>query len=283
MRINFSTSTILTPFYWVGAQVAGGVENIKKIDFSRLTSSISLSSATSRNVGYLGIGVVLTGIMYVAARRFGSPKVKEVKPEETKELSQELKKAKTVIEACIERLNEAIKVKAENELKGIFRVPGTESLMLKLMEAINAEQDIKKETLKALLSRDGVTHNDVAKLMSRVIKSLKSPLLTEEEGDLIVDYYAIKTTEDEKLDLLKKSFSFGAIGEIYRPLFTFLNQLLASKNKTSMDAANLAMCWAPVLLPVPATLEKTKEKTKNSIVVVQYIIEHAPQIFSAEK
>lgn len=252
-QVNFSplfSLTRLAPISWLSKQVPGGIQSLRKIDFEYFITPINLSFSAPRRIGYLGIGIVLSGIVCVAARRFRFAHTKEVK----------LERAKIVVEVCIEKLKE---VSDYSELEGIFCDVGSKVRLRNWMKAINENRGFKKEDVAAFLSEKGVTYHDVANLMIIVLKHLTSPVFTCDDGDLILNLF-YKGTNTRPYVIKGALATEGA--DIYKSILIFLHEFSQKAEQTKISLQNLAACWAPVILPSsPANAVSAVEVTKYMI------------------
>ncbi|XP_019610710.2 rho GTPase-activating protein 4 isoform X2 [Rhinolophus sinicus] len=147
-----------------------------------------------------------------------------------------------VVESCIRFIN-------LNGLQheGIFRVSGAQPRVSEIREAFERGEDPLVE---------GCTAHDldsVAGVLKLYFRSLEPPLFPP---DLFGELLASAELEaiEERVELV--SLLLARLPEpvlvVLRYLFTFLNHLAQYSDENMMDPYNLAVCFGPTLLPVPA-------------------------------
>ncbi|KAM9180634.1 rho GTPase-activating protein 4 [Dugong dugon] len=147
-----------------------------------------------------------------------------------------------VVESCIRFIN-------LNGLQheGIFRVSGAQPRVSEIRDAFERGED-------ALVEGCGVQDLDsVAGVLKLYFRSLEPPLFPP---DLFGDLLASREPEDatERLESVSRLLARlpGPVLVVLRYLFTFLNHLAQYSDENMMDPYNLAVCFGPTLLPVPA-------------------------------
>ncbi|KAM9576771.1 rho GTPase-activating protein 4 [Trichechus inunguis] len=147
-----------------------------------------------------------------------------------------------VVESCIRFIN-------LNGLQheGIFRVSGAQPRVSEIRDAFERGED-------ALVEGCGVQDLDsVAGVLKLYFRSLEPPLFPP---DLFGDLLASSEPEDatERLESVSRLLARlpGPVLVVLRYLFTFLNHLAQYSDENMMDPYNLAVCFGPTLLPVPA-------------------------------
>jgi len=125
---------------------------------------------------------------------------------------------------------------------------------------------------------------DMAALLKMYLGKLPEPLLSFELYDKVVQA-GLKDPAKVKNDL----FCLAPCNwNTLRTLMALLTRIAAHASTNGMDAANLAMVLAPVLLWPPSSTSESKEKEEGSDVreamaiqeVVQYLIENSDDVFS---
>ncbi|XP_029417699.1 rho GTPase-activating protein 4 isoform X4 [Nannospalax galili] len=147
-----------------------------------------------------------------------------------------------VVESCIRFIN-------LNGLQheGIFRVSGAQARISEIREAFERGEDPLVE---------GCTSHDldsVAGVLKLYFRSLEPPLFPL---DLFNELLASAELEavGERVEPMSRLLSRlpGPVLVVLRYLFTFLNHLAQYSDENMMDPYNLAVCFGPTLLPVPA-------------------------------
>ncbi|KAF6389646.1 Rho GTPase activating protein 4 [Rhinolophus ferrumequinum] len=147
-----------------------------------------------------------------------------------------------VVESCIRFIN-------LNGLQheGIFRVSGAQPRVSEIREAFERGEDPLVE---------GCTSHDldsVAGVLKLYFRSLEPPLFPP---DLFGELLASAELEaiEERVELVGPLLARlpEPVLVVLRYLFTFLNHLAQYSDENMMDPYNLAVCFGPTLLPVPA-------------------------------
>ncbi|XP_039075207.1 rho GTPase-activating protein 4 [Hyaena hyaena] len=147
-----------------------------------------------------------------------------------------------VVESCVRFIN-------LNGLQheGIFRVSGAQLRVSEIRDAFERGEDPLVE---------GCTAHDldsVAGVLKLYFRSLDPPLFPP---DLFRDLLASAELEAgaERAELVSQLLARlpGPVLVVLRYLFTFLNHLAQYSDENMMDPYNLAVCFGPTLLPVPA-------------------------------
>lgn len=223
-----------------------GLENIYKAFRLRLNDkpinpnidSIYIPSNFSERALHVCVGLFLFlpgvgNVTQVVVRRFFTSKIPAPK--------MTLGKAKLVITKCIDNLNNR-EFNTKN-FEGIFRIPGFENRLKFWDLFIQSKQDLNESDVEKLLINDGVSSYDIAKLMTRVLNSLSTPLLTTEEFNEFIN--ADVKDEDLLRDLIKKLSTSKK--DIFIQILSYLNKLLELESVTKMPLANLSMHWGTTL------------------------------------
>ncbi|KAM5221236.1 LOW QUALITY PROTEIN: rho GTPase-activating protein 4 [Ctenodactylus gundi] len=147
-----------------------------------------------------------------------------------------------VVESCIRFIN-------LNGLQheGIFRVSGAQQRISEIRDAFERGEDPLVE---------GCSPHDldsVAGVLKLYFRSLERPLFPP---DLFLELLASAETEvvAERVEPVSRLLEQlpGVVLVVLRYLFTFLNHLAQYSDENMMDPYNLAVCFGPTLLPVPA-------------------------------
>ncbi|XP_040323432.1 rho GTPase-activating protein 4 isoform X2 [Herpailurus yagouaroundi] len=147
-----------------------------------------------------------------------------------------------VVESCVRFIN-------LNGLQheGIFRVSGAQLRVSEIRDAFERGEDPLVE---------GCTAHDldsVAGVLKLYFRSLDPPLFPP---DLFADLLASAELEAvaERVELVSQLLARlpRPVLVVLRYLFTFLNHLAQYSDENMMDPYNLAVCFGPTLLPVPA-------------------------------
>lgn len=147
-----------------------------------------------------------------------------------------------VVESCVRFIN-------LNGLQheGIFRVSGAQLRVSEIRDAFERGEDPLVE---------GCTAHDldsVAGVLKLYFRSLEPPLFPPDLfGELLAS--AELETMEERVELVSSLLARlpGPVLVVLRYLFTFLNHLAQYSDENMMDPYNLAVCFGPTLLPVPA-------------------------------
>uniref|UniRef100_A0A9L0SQP2 Rho GTPase activating protein 4 n=2 Tax=Equus TaxID=9789 RepID=A0A9L0SQP2_HORSE len=147
-----------------------------------------------------------------------------------------------VVESCVRFIN-------LNGLQheGIFRVSGAQPRVSEIRDAFERGEDPLVE---------GCTAHDldsVAGVLKLYFRSLDPPLFPPDLfGELLAsaELEAVAERVEHVSRLLARLP--GSVLVVLRYLFTFLNHLAQYSDENMMDPYNLAVCFGPTLLPVPA-------------------------------
>ncbi|KAB0345634.1 hypothetical protein FD754_022560 [Muntiacus muntjak] len=147
-----------------------------------------------------------------------------------------------VVESCVRFIN-------LNGLQheGIFRVSGAQPRISEIRDAFERGQDPLVE---------GCTAHDldsVAGVLKLYFRSLQPPIFPPDLfGELLAsaELEAVAERVEHVAGLLSRLP--GPVLVVLRYLFTFLNHLAQYSDENMMDPYNLAVCFGPTLLPVPA-------------------------------
>nr|XP_004672147.1 rho GTPase-activating protein 4 isoform X1 [Jaculus jaculus] len=147
-----------------------------------------------------------------------------------------------VVESCIRFIN-----LHGLQHEGIFRVSGAQARISEIRDAFERGEDPLVE---------GCSANDldsVAGVLKLYFRSLEPPLFSL---DLFNELLACTELEavGERVEPVSCLLSRlpGPVLVVLRYLFTFLNHLAQYSDENMMDPYNLAVCFGPTLLPVPA-------------------------------
>ncbi|XP_037006999.2 rho GTPase-activating protein 4 isoform X1 [Artibeus jamaicensis] len=170
-----------------------------------------------------------------------------------------------VVESCIRFIN-------LNGLQheGIFRVSGAQPRISEIREAFERGEDPLVE---------GCTAHDldsVAGVLKLYFRSLDPPLFS---SDLFTELLASADLEamEERVELVSRLLAQlpGPVLVVLRYLFTFLNHLAQYSDENMMDPYNLAVCFGPTLLPVPAGQDPVALQTRVNQLVQTLIVQPA--------
>ncbi|XP_070641290.1 rho GTPase-activating protein 4 isoform X4 [Bos indicus] len=147
-----------------------------------------------------------------------------------------------VVESCVRFIN-------LNGLQheGIFRVSGAQPQISEIRDAFERGEDPLVE---------GCTAHDldsVAGVLKLYFRSLQPPIFPPDLfGELLAsaELEAVAERVEHVAGLLARLP--GPVLVVLRYLFTFLNHLAQYSDENMMDPYNLAVCFGPTLLPVPA-------------------------------
>ncbi|XP_028641132.1 rho GTPase-activating protein 4 isoform X2 [Grammomys surdaster] len=147
-----------------------------------------------------------------------------------------------VVESCIRFIN-------LNGLQheGIFRVSGAQARILEIRDAFERGEDPLVE---------GCTVHDldsVAGVLKLYFRSLEPPLFPLDMFNELLALAELKVV-GERVEPVSHLLSRlpRPVLVVLRYLFTFLNHLAQYSDENMMDSYNLAVCFGPTLLPVPA-------------------------------
>lgn len=147
-----------------------------------------------------------------------------------------------VVKSCIRFIN-------LNGLQheGIFRVSGAQARILEIRDAFERGEDPLVE---------GCTAHDldsVAGVLKLYFRSLEPPLFPLDMFNELLASAELEVV-GERVELVSHLLSRlpRPVLVVLRYLFTFLNHLAQYSDENMMDSYNLAVCFGPTLLPVPA-------------------------------
>ncbi|KAM5128295.1 rho GTPase-activating protein 4 [Callospermophilus lateralis] len=175
-----------------------------------------------------------------------------------------------VVESCIRFIN-------LNGLQheGIFRVSGAQPRISEIRDAFERGEDPLVE---------GCTSHDldsVAGVLKLYFRSLEPPLFPP---DLFNELLASAELEAvaERVEPVSRLLARlpGPVLVVLRYLFTFLNHLAQYSDENMMDPYNLAVCFGPTLLPVPAGQDPVALQGRVNQLVQTLILQPA-QVFPA--
>ncbi|VTJ63167.1 rho GTPase-activating protein 4 isoform X1 [Marmota monax] len=175
-----------------------------------------------------------------------------------------------VVESCIRFIN-------LNGLQheGIFRVSGAQPRISEIRDAFERGEDPLVE---------GCTAHDldsVAGVLKLYFRSLEPPLFPP---DLFNELLASAELEAvaERVEPVSRLLTRlpGSVLVVLRYLFTFLNHLAQYSDENMMDPYNLAVCFGPTLLPVPAGQDPVALQGRVNQLVQTLILQPA-QVFPA--
>uniref|UniRef100_A0A8D2DGA5 Rho GTPase activating protein 4 n=1 Tax=Sciurus vulgaris TaxID=55149 RepID=A0A8D2DGA5_SCIVU len=175
-----------------------------------------------------------------------------------------------VVESCIRFIN-------LNGLQheGIFRVSGAQPRISEIRDAFERGEDPLVE---------GCTAHDldsVAGVLKLYFRSLEPPLFPP---DLFSELLASAELEAvaERVEPVSRLLARlpGPVLVVLRYLFAFLNHLAQYSDENMMDPYNLAVCFGPTLLPVPAGQDPVALQSRVNQLVQTLILQPA-QVFPA--
>lgn len=148
----------------------------------------------------------------------------------------------TVVESCIRFIN-----LHGLQHEGIFRVSGAQARISEIRDAFERGQDPLKE---------GCTAHDldsVAGVLKLYFRSLEPPLFPLDMFNELLASAELEAV-GERVEPVSQLLSRlpRPVLVVLRYLFTFLNHLTQYSDENMMDSYNLAVCFGPTLLPVPA-------------------------------
>ncbi|KAI4554595.1 hypothetical protein MJG53_019894 [Ovis ammon polii x Ovis aries] len=175
-----------------------------------------------------------------------------------------------VVESCVRFIN-------LNGLQheGIFRVSGAQPQISEIRDAFERGEDPLVE---------GCTAHDldsVAGVLKLYFRSLQPPIFPPDLfGELLAsaELEAVAERVEHVAGLLARLP--GPVLVVLRYLFTFLNHLAQYSDENMMDPYNLAVCFGPTLLPVPAGQDPVALQGRVNQLVQTLIIQPA-RVFPA--
>ncbi|CAO2621296.1 Rho GTPase-activating protein 4 [Lemmus lemmus] len=173
-----------------------------------------------------------------------------------------------VVESCIRFIN-------LNGLQheGIFRVSGAQARISEIRDAFERGEDPLVE---------GCTAHDldsVAGVLKLYFRSLEPPLFPLDMFNELLASAELEAVE-ERIQPVSHLLSRlpKPILVVLRYLFTFLNHLAQYSDENMMDSYNLAVCFGPTLLPVPAGQDPVALQGRVNQLVQTLILQPA-QVF----
>nr|XP_042124776.1 rho GTPase-activating protein 4 isoform X5 [Peromyscus maniculatus bairdii] len=147
-----------------------------------------------------------------------------------------------VVESCIRFINVH-----GLQHEGIFRVSGAQARISEIRDAFERGEDPLKE---------GCTAHDldsVAGVLKLYFRSLEPPLFPLDMFNELLASAELEAV-GERVEPVSQLLSRlpRPVLVVLRYLFTFLNHLTQYSDENMMDSYNLAVCFGPTLLPVPA-------------------------------
>ncbi|XP_047620729.1 rho GTPase-activating protein 4 isoform X1 [Phacochoerus africanus] len=170
-----------------------------------------------------------------------------------------------VVESCIRFIN-------LNGLQheGIFRVSGAQPRVSEIRDAFERGEDPLEE---------GCTAHDldsVAGVLKLYFRSLQPPIFPPDLfGELLAP--AELEAPAERVEQVSSLLARlpGPVLVVLRYLFTFLNHLAQYSDENMMDPYNLAVCFGPTLLPVPAGQDPVALQARVNQLVQTLIVQPA--------
>uniref|UniRef100_A0A8D1A1L8 Rho GTPase activating protein 4 n=1 Tax=Sus scrofa TaxID=9823 RepID=A0A8D1A1L8_PIG len=170
-----------------------------------------------------------------------------------------------VVESCIRFIN-------LNGLQheGIFRVSGAQPRVSEIRDAFERGEDPLEE---------GCTAHDldsVAGVLKLYFRSLQPPIFPPDLfGELLAP--AELEAQAERVEQVSSLLARlpGPVLVVLRYLFTFLNHLAQYSDENMMDPYNLAVCFGPTLLPVPAGQDPVALQARVNQLVQTLIVQPA--------
>ncbi|KAL1766477.1 rho GTPase-activating protein 4 isoform X1 [Sigmodon hispidus] len=170
-----------------------------------------------------------------------------------------------VVESCIHFIN-------LNGLQheGIFRVSGAQARISEIRDAFERGEDPLVE---------GCTAHDidsVAGVLKLYFRSLEPPLFPLDIFNELLASAELETV-DERVEPVSHLLSKlpRPVLVVLRYLFTFLNHLAQYSDENMMDSYNLAVCFGPTLLPVPAGQDPVALQSRVNQLVQTLILQPA--------
>uniref|UniRef100_A0A670K6U1 Rho GTPase activating protein 4 n=1 Tax=Podarcis muralis TaxID=64176 RepID=A0A670K6U1_PODMU len=169
-----------------------------------------------------------------------------------------------VVESCIRFIN-----LHGLQHEGIFRVPGSQAQVSEIRNAFEKGEDPLG---------DGYMHHDldsVAGVLKLYFRGLEKPLFP---SDIVPELLATAQLESsaERISHLRALLSQlpPAVLVVLRYLFAFLNHLSHYSDENMMDPHNLAVCFGPTLVTVPAGQDAVSVQPHINEVVKCLIVHH---------
>ncbi|XP_062940176.1 rho GTPase-activating protein 4 isoform X2 [Cynocephalus volans] len=173
-----------------------------------------------------------------------------------------------VVESCIRFIN-----LQGLQHEGIFRVSGAQPRVSEIREAFERGEDPLVEGCSAC------DLDSVAGVLKLYFRSLEPPLFPPDLfGELLAsaELEAVAERVEHVSRLLARLP--GSVLVVLRYLFAFLNHLAQYSDENMMDPYNLAVCFGPTLLPVPAGQDPVALQGRVNQ-LVQTLILHPAQVF----
>uniref|UniRef100_H0XCJ3 Rho GTPase activating protein 4 n=1 Tax=Otolemur garnettii TaxID=30611 RepID=H0XCJ3_OTOGA len=175
-----------------------------------------------------------------------------------------------VVESCIRFIN-----LHGLQHEGIFRVSGAQPRVSEIRDAFERGEDPLVEGCSA---RD---LDSVAGVLKLYFRSLESPLFP---SDLFRELVAASELEAvaERVEHVSRLLARlpPSVLVVLRYLFAFLSHLAQYSDENMMDPYNLAVCFGPTLLPVPAGQDPVALQSRVNQ-LVQTLIMQPAQVFPA--
>uniref|UniRef100_A0ABM5FQ69 Rho GTPase-activating protein 4 isoform X2 n=1 Tax=Pogona vitticeps TaxID=103695 RepID=A0ABM5FQ69_9SAUR len=169
-----------------------------------------------------------------------------------------------VVESCIRFIN-----LHGLQHEGIFRVPGSQAQVAEIRNAFEKGEDPLA---------DGYTQHDldsVAGVLKLYFRGLEKPLFP---CDIVPELLATAQLESsaERISHLRALVSQlpSVVLVVLRYLFAFLNHLSQYSDENMMDPHNLAVCFGPTLVTVPAGQDAVSVQPHINEVVKCLIVHH---------
>nr|XP_060619172.1 rho GTPase-activating protein 4 isoform X2 [Anolis sagrei ordinatus] len=169
-----------------------------------------------------------------------------------------------VVESCIRFIN-----LHGLQHEGIFRVPGSQAQVAEIRNAFEKGEDPLA---------DSYTQHDldsVAGVLKLYFRGLEKPLFP---CDIVPELLATAQLESsaERISHLRALISQlpSAVLVVLRYLFAFLNHLSQYSDENMMDPHNLAVCFGPTLMTVPAGQDAVSVQPHINEVVKCLIVHH---------
>ncbi|MGH0146303.1 UNVERIFIED_CONTAM: hypothetical protein FKN15_007476 [Acipenser sinensis] len=146
-----------------------------------------------------------------------------------------------VVESCIRFIN-----LHGLQHEGIFRVPGSQLEVNEIRNAFERGEDPLT---------DSTDHDidSVAGVLKLYFRGLEKPLFPQENFQELMECVQIENKLERACQIKKVVGSFPqAVLVVMRFLFAFLNHLSQYSDENMMDPHNLAVCFGPTLVAVPA-------------------------------
>ncbi|XP_041093057.1 SLIT-ROBO Rho GTPase-activating protein 3-like [Polyodon spathula] len=176
-----------------------------------------------------------------------------------------------VVESCIRFIN-----LHGLHHEGIFRVPGSQLEVNEIRNAFERGEDPLT---------DSTDHDidSVAGVLKLYFRGLEKPLFPQENFQELMESVQIENQLERACHIKKVVGSFPqAVLVVMRFLFAFLNHLSQYSDENMMDPHNLAVCFGPTLVAVPADQDVVSVQPHVNE-VVKTIIVYQEKIFPGAK